>query len=806
MLRGGARSGRLSICVILAIYHVCPWRCDANPLLARLLMKPKTNNDNKNHNNNNDLEQIIHRGGCIEAKVFKKQASILQKEIQQWKHQYDVAASELAKEQAHSKRLSELKEDLLNEMAKLSSTMSKELFTARDELAQAKATLQTNEQTWKELHDKLQDAVHIKDALADRRVRETENLWKAELDLVKAKLQMDIETTKQHAQEQCREEFQQTLDALYVNGIGESTMDLADGNTTTSSSVSGNAVERVKHKILQEENTKLLKQMQDTRVLVDLLEGKYQLKFQEKEQQLRDQFADTLQDRAQEICTHKLSTVQETCERELNKALEMCSQDTMVKLQEAKQQMDYQIHQIQQENLEQLHKIKEDHGNQLTKVKEDHSQQMAVVAQEHSQQLSNLESECATNISDLKEEYWKFQETWESQIFSLHQTVAAGEEQRFFLERELQTREQMQAQHNHTCQLEITALQRQLQDLQVQHNTTVQAWNDSLQAKSLLQETIDSLQKNMTTVQQRTLDIQANLQTEIRQSFQSRETCQLTVQQCQHQLSELSFQLDRRQNETRYWHTAFLERSLFNATHAQESLEEWTGQVRDTLFYGVRQYCHHVAEVLRVHVGSPGLVWYRQHGRPLVDPVWKLWQEQYNTHLQRHVDHVWMTLHEQYVIHVSPHLQNLQRSLISHGQRLAMRIDSIFQTILTQVEQIYGPQLCQWLQTCQFLADTNNDHKKLWEDSFLCRNPKQTFLQVLYGTAIVLVVLWRKIWIRLFFSVSKRVIVGIVVVTAKSLWFLCPLRFLIPAKKKKNNNSGIATKTKSKTISIQISA
>ena len=724
----------LLVTVMVALLMTMIEQAMANPLQRLLMKNPKQQNDaekqgsmmkaaNNKRIQNNDGDNKGGKGDdvdttCVDPEIY---FGTLQKEKEVAEDKIETLTLQLEEAVENSKRMTELKEDLVHEMAKLQSQSAKELSHVRDELAVVKATLEAKEQEFTTTRNKWEERLDITRQLAEVGERETENLWKREMEIVKTNAQLEIQSAQHDAQTKCHEQMEHRLSKL-----AEETRSCTSGANANSDrqQVMMLEVERLKIKVLEDETklleTQLVEQKVTMQQLVDQVEGRYEAKFNERERELQEQYNEQIQQlEEREACQSALDKLKKTQEQHLAKYMELCNQVEVSLEQEKSVNLELSQKQTQlQDTIDQLKQQKETEKTELQSAMAQLEQQKEMEKQSSEQDKETLKGGHVAVVQALNEEHAVAIKELKNNIIHLEQDAD-------------------NLKNRHVVELQQTELRVQTE------------WQGKLN------QTATELRQEMQTAHERTTKLQVGLEANIEQTKQVLQQQTLTVQERNVQVTQLTKELKEAKREVEYWEQVFGNRSYFNSTHVQDDALYWIGQRKRAL----------TTKWIK-HVWNP---WKKQ-----TEPHRKRVQTWYHRYLKKHVDPLYqlsLRVHTQYVV---PNLiQPVQDTWSHFVTAVQTQCRQLFQSVVADIRRAC-PQLKQLVKKQpDFIR--NNVNK-------ICQQPEQALSQSLWFVLVVMVILFRnqigrfvlQLFVGVWWLLSK-----LVVWVLQLLWFLSPIRWLL---------------------------
>ena len=658
---------------------------------------------------------------CIAPETLQEEQDRHETEVQR-------LSAELQTSNEEARKWKDIKQDLVHQMARLQSQTDKELSQVRDELTQVRDVLEQKEVEFKNVQSKWEESTNITNQLAEQRVHETETLWKKEMEIAQTNAQLELQQAVRQAEQQCQVQIQEKLDQMAQDGNDtndDSKNSTEDGHSQNCATLLG--FERVKVQMLEEETSSLETQMEAQKAsmqqLIDQMEGQYQHKFQERERELKLQWDEKLQAfEARDVCQAALEKANKKHDIHLTKTMELCDSANEQLEQEKSINVEHVKKQDQLE--EQITELKEELAQlnqQKTTEKEQAEQQATDLKQMHSSAVTDIQTQHATAMARLQTQHGQTKKKLQTQIATLELDIDT-------------------LKKRHAVELAQTELRVR---------TEITAVMDTMSEK---------LQQEIQATKSMGNQIKTTLEQEIDKTKQALSQHETTLKQRNDQVTQLTRELQTAKEEVEYWEQVFGRRSYFNWTHVQDDALYWMGQGYQEV---EAQWMEHV----------------HQPVSKKLKPYQQKYQAWYRQHLKHHVDPVQQSLSRTYQRHVAPQVLQFETALQQQKRALHKQQELVWKKAMTEIRN-----RCPRLQ-----AQSPSFVRTHFLDQ-LCETPDTTLRQILIGTALLLILLLRnQIWRAMGQALCLvwRSIAASVRFVFQTIWFLSPIRLLIPTKKNK---------------------
>lgn len=503
---------------------------------------------------------------CLDKKKVLQQVTSLQAETLEWKNKHNDMAQSLTIVQKDAASLAQVKAELVQQIARIQTMASKNVSDARLLAQETQEALDQQKEAYVQLERKYQLDLSLKDELADTRVQETENLWQKESELIQAKAKMEIQAAQLGSEQMCTERIHEQLDA---------TTHKLDADDSPEDALQFLRVERVKYKVLQDENKALQEQLEAMKPLAARLQRTYNQKLAEHKEQLERQNVDTIEELVAEELQIRAEAINKESERQLAKAMHVCQEE-----------MDLKIEGIEQSNTE--------HVKQLTK--------------EYTDQISELEKS-KTEMEGAIKELTQEKERLNRSLGDSTQDIA-----------------NMQEKHER----DIAAMQRlheaEMEELEQKTEKRIEQSQ---------KEALDELKNTFTLKEKEAEKAKSSVEKELKDTQRKLETQEKAIHKEQERIVQLKEQIQAKDAEVTFWHDQFHNRSYLNATHIQHDVIYWANAVQQKTgetFATAHDY-------YQVHVGQPTAKAlkpviqpcrkvYRDHLQKHLVPIFEIAQEQ----------------------------------------------------------------------------------------------------------------------------------------------------------------------------------
>jgi len=434
---------------------------------------------------------------CLDPKQVLDQVSTLQAETQQWKSLHDKKSQELTIVQKDASHLTQVKQDLVQQIAKVQTLMSKNVTDARLEQHNAQIALAKQQGEYHELQRQYEHDIKLKEDLAEQRVQETEILWQKEVELVKTKSLIQIQAAQHGAEQSCNNKVQSKFDEMQLTW---------DEDESPDDVLQMLRVERVKYKVLQDENQDLREQLAVMEPLLTTLQQQHEEKIKEHLTLIDRQYADKIEAQVQESLLSKIVSVKKESEQQLTKALQFCQEETTSKLEKVKRGNAGQLDQIQKEHNEKVSVLEsqvtllEEAVRNMTKEHE----YMAVENTKHQESLNQNIANLVQSLAELKQQHK--QDLAEAETATEKRVIAAKDGEILELEKGFAAKQEQAEEDRKAIQQKFEATVEKLKNekKQVTHekekvrilkealqakNDDVQYWNEKFHSRSYLNVT-----------------------------------------------------------------------------------------------------------------------------------------------------------------------------------------------------------------------------------------------------------------------------------------------------------------------------
>ncbi|KAL7559031.1 hypothetical protein ACA910_016374 [Epithemia clementina (nom. ined.)] len=743
---------------------------EANPLHRLLMMRQMPKEEDKGTmsgemktNAMEEPEEDVKRE-CVNLDVDIK---ALQQEKDRLENELESMTSQWQKAAEDSQRWKEVKEDLVHQMAKVQSQSDKDLSQVREELKLVKSLLDAKEAEFRAMQRKWEQSTNIASELAAKRVHETESLWKKEMEIAKTNAQLDLQNAHRQAEQRCQQQIQQTIDQITnFDPKKKSTTneELDNNSSSTQNCPTLLGVERVKVKLLEEETSSLETQMAEQNAsmqqLIDQMEDQYEAKVHEKERELRKELDEKVRAlEEQDACRAALDKATKKHEAQMNKTTEWCN-DAMTKL-EQEQNINAQSRKRQTElenSLAQLESTIADLNQQQEAEKQRAKRHVQVLNEQHVATVAELNEKHGAAVKKLQEQH--------------EATLKELQEQRGAIVTELmqqhnKTVVELKGEHEtalNELKNKIVEIELATDQLKKQHEVTLEQTELQLRTEldTIMNETANALRQEIQAYKNRYNHVKATLEEEVGKNKKILSEHKTTLEQRNAQITQLRRELHSAQQDVEYWEHVFGKRSYFNLTHIQDDAVYWIGE-------GYRE----CSSLWKQHVYEPM--------NSKLEPYRKRTETWYRRHLKKHVDPIEKACVRNYQKYVVPRIQQAQEAL----QKLVLLIRSEcnqgFQSAVAEIRRV-----CPRLQKHEFVARKSPKFVQTHIRE-ICNTPDQALRQSLITIGFVTAILLRhQIWnliVQLVLLVW-RALRGSVILVARTIWFLSPIRLLIPRKKR----------------------
>ena len=433
--------------------------------------------------------------------------------------------------------------------------------------------------------------------------------------------------------------------------------------------------------------------------------------------------------------------------REMIKKLEAMDNEWRASIDDQKVHVQQQMMQLKQELEAQL-KSQQEENALLVGEKIGLETKLALLNEMHEQALRDHEAMVKRKLEELRES--------EADVLLLQQTteLVAAKDQA------IEKLERMMAQQKEESDASLSSLRAEFDEFQLGAAATSKrldmdlrsAIEESRSLKQRLEETQTKLAETISMHEAAVSDFLSQL----RRVETDRDSLQANVGELQVALDVVKVNWAHAAQDAKYWNDLFQNRPYVNFTHVAGDAYSYAAQTTQRATESLASVSAPVIEKIAPiakHVYETRVV-----------PTTIKSKEMYDVHMKTHVDRARTEiLLPVYNMHIAPRYRKFKDAVAELGE-------AAFDSMVTQFES-FCPIAVESLKSAEKKWGKKLSPKLMESAEYACSHPEDEVLVFLKGAALLFVLVFHRMFLRLIFGVIRSIF--------QTVWFLSPLRWFL---------------------------